>query len=188
LQLLWINIIMDGPPALTLGLEPIYDGLMHKKPVRRGESIITKAMMRRIGINGVFIALIVVVQAVTNFMGIDSARERTFLFTLFIMFQLFNTFNARELGNRSIFKHFNRNKIMLTVIAVAIGLQIIITQFGGRMFGTVGLGLSDWLKVFGLGVSIIAFNEAYKWFGRRNESVIGERISLQTRRNRKRTA
>ncbi|MCL2848048.1 MAG: calcium-translocating P-type ATPase, PMCA-type [Firmicutes bacterium] len=171
LQLLWINIIMDGPPALTLGLEPIYDGLMERKPVRRGESIITKSMMSRIAINGIFIATIVVLQATTNFIGIDTTRERTFLFTLFIIFQLFNTFNARELGNKSIFKNFTRNKIMLVVIAVAIILQIIITQFGGRMFGTVGLGFTDWLKVFGLGMLIIVFNEGYKCLLRKSTKI-----------------
>ena len=162
LQLLWINIIMDGPPALTLGLEPIYDGLMLKKPIRRDASIITKAMMVRIIINGLFIALIVILQATTNFLGVDSLREGTVLFTLFIMFQLFNTFNARELGSKSIFKSITRNKIMLAVITITIMLQVVITQFGGRMFGTVPLGALDWLKVVGLGVSIVAFNELYK--------------------------
>lgn len=42
LQLLWINIIMDGPPALTLGLEPNYSDLMNRKPTARGENIISK--------------------------------------------------------------------------------------------------------------------------------------------------
>ena len=167
LQLLWINLIMDGPPALTLGLEPIYDGLMHKKPVKRSDNIITGSMMMRIALNGVFIALFVILQAYSNFMGVYADRERTFLFTLFIMFQLFNAFNARELGLQSVFKTFTRNKIMLIVMSIAIVLQIVITQFGGALFGTVALGLSDWLKVFGLSVSIIFFNECYKWIVKR---------------------
>ena len=56
LELLWINIIMDGPPALTLGLEPIRPDLLKHKPTRRNENIISKKMLLRIFVNGIFIS------------------------------------------------------------------------------------------------------------------------------------
>lgn len=58
LELLWINIIMDGPPALTLGLEPIRPDLLKHKPTRRNENIISKKMLLRIFVNGIFISVI----------------------------------------------------------------------------------------------------------------------------------
>ena len=166
LQLLWLNLIMDGPPALTLGLEPIKDDLLRRKPQSRKNSIITKTMLTRIIINGLFITLLIVLQALTGFLGIDGERERTFLFTAFVVLQLMNALNARELGETSIFKHFAKNKILLLVLTCTLALQVIITQFGAPVFGTVPLIFTDWIKIILIGVSIIAFNELYKFIWR----------------------
>ena len=162
LELLWINLIMDGPPALTLGLEPIHDDLMNRKPIDRDASIVTKRMFARIFCNGIFIALVMIFQAIFNFLHVGGEREKTTLFTMFVLFQLFNAFNARELGTASVFKSIGKNKIMLIVMAVTFALQIVITQFGTLMFNTVALSVVDWLKVVGLALTIVAFNELYK--------------------------
>ncbi|MCL2798296.1 MAG: cation transporting ATPase C-terminal domain-containing protein, partial [Firmicutes bacterium] len=166
LQLLWINIIMDGPPALTLGLEPVGEGLLTRKPVGRNDHIITKKMAYRIFVNVAFITVLLLTQGITNFMGIEASKERTFIFALFIIFQLFNAFNARELGRQSILKTLTRNKPMLIVMAITFVLQIVIVQSAGA-FGTVPLSFSDWLKIFAAGFSVIAFNELYKALVRR---------------------
>lgn len=97
LELLWINIIMDGPPALTLGLEPIRPDLLKHKPTRRNENIISKKMLLRIFVNGIFISVIFMLQHFKNFLGAAPEEEATVLFTLFVLFQLFNAFNCREL-------------------------------------------------------------------------------------------
>lgn len=69
LELLWINIIMDGPPALTLGLEPNYKDLMKRSPTRREESIISKAMLLRIGLTGTYFSVVFLCQYLFNFLG-----------------------------------------------------------------------------------------------------------------------
>lgn len=148
IQMLWINLIMDGPPAVTLGLEPMRAGLMDRSPTPRNSSIVSKDMLSRIIINGLYMVLIIVLQTELNFLGIEAGHESTAIFTLFVLFQLFNAFNARELGNNSIFRNFLHNHIMLGVFAGTFVLQIIITQFGGDVFDTVGLNIIDWLKVF----------------------------------------
>ncbi|MDR2201394.1 MAG: calcium-translocating P-type ATPase, PMCA-type [Clostridiales bacterium] len=163
LQLLWINLIMDGPPALTLGLEPIHGGLMKRKPLPRGGSIVTKRMFMRITANGAFIAAFMICQALTNFLGVWVEREKTALFTLFVVFQLFNAFNARELGSAGALRSLWRNKLMLAVMGVTFALQIVITQFGSRVFDTVPLSAGDWVKLAAAGFSIILFNELYKY-------------------------
>ncbi|MFT8889579.1 MAG: calcium-translocating P-type ATPase, PMCA-type [Ethanoligenens sp.] len=167
LQLLWINIIMDGPPALTLGLEPIYDDLMKRQPTRRNESIVSKPMLFRIGLTGAYMSVIFLCQYAFNFLGAVPGQITTVLFTLFTLFQLFNAFNCRELHTVSIFKHLLKNKVMLLVISVTFLLQILIIQFAGAFFGTAPLDLVMWLKLFGVSISVVFISELVKWVWRR---------------------
>ncbi|MCD7872004.1 MAG: HAD-IC family P-type ATPase, partial [Clostridiales bacterium] len=162
LELLWINIIMDGPPALTLGLEPNYSNLMNRMPVRRNESIISKAMFGRISAAGIYMSVIFLCQYLFNFLNAADGEQHTALFTLFVLFQLFNAFNCRELNSESIFKNFFKNKLMLLVVGCTFILQICIIQFGGAFFGTVPLGLTMWIKLFLLSLSIIILTELVK--------------------------
>lgn len=164
LQLLWINIIMDGPPALTLGLEPIYDDLMSRPPTGRSDNIISRTMFIRIGLTGLYISVIFLCQYVFNFLGAGDEEVTTVLFTLFALFQLFNAFNCRELHATSIFKHLLKNRIMLLVISITFLLQILIIQFAGAFFGTVPLGLYMWIKIFLLTFSVILISEFVKLF------------------------
>lgn len=162
LQLLWINIIMDGPPALTLGLEPNYSDLMSRKPTDRAENIISKNMFIRIFTTGIYVSIVFLCQYHFNFLGAAADEMGTVLFTLFVLFQLFNAFNCRELHTESIFKHLFKNKLMLGVVGLTFALQIIIIQFAGVFFGTVPLGLNMWLKLFAVSFSVIVLSELVK--------------------------
>jgi len=162
LQLLWINIIMDGPPALTLGLEPIYDDLMSRPPTRRSDNIVSKGMLARIGLTGVYISVIFLCQYAFNFLGASNEEMTTVLFTLFALFQLFNAFNCRELHSVSIFQNLLKNKIMLLVITVTFVLQILIIQFAGAFFGTIPLSFAMWLKIFGVTITVVIISELLK--------------------------
>lgn len=164
LELLWINIIMDGPPALTLGLEPNYDDLMKRKPTGRSESILTKPMIIRIFLTGIIISAIIISQYAFNFLGASEEETGTVLFTLFVLFQLFNAFNCRELHSQSIFRHLTKNKPMLIAMAATFALQVIIIQFGGAFFGTVPLGIVMWLKIIALALSVVVLSEIIKLF------------------------
>ena len=162
LDLLWINIIMDGPPALTLGLEPIRDDLMSRKPTARSESIVSREMLRRIAINGVFMCLICLAQQGFDFLNVGQDKVQTSVFTLFVIFQLFNSFNCRELGDKSIFPNLLKNRLMLGAFVIAFALQVIITQFGGAVFDTVPLDFLSWLKIVGLALTVVALDEVVK--------------------------
>ncbi len=162
LQLLWINIIMDGPPALTLGLEPIYDDLMSRPPTKRSDNIVSKFMLTRIGLTGAYISVIFLCQYIFNFLGAAEQQTTTVLFTLFALFQLFNAFNCRELHSVSIFRHLLKNRIMLLVISITFVLQVLIIQFAGAFFGTIPLDFIMWLKIFGVAFSVIVISELVK--------------------------
>ena len=162
LELLWINIIMDGPPALTLGLEPIRPDLLKHKPTRRNENIISKKMLLRIFVNGIFISVIFILQHFKNFLGAAPEEEATVLFTLFVLFQLFNAFNCRELDDTPMFKNLLKNKLMLGVFLLVLILQGIITQFGAAVFETVPLSAAMWGKMLLTAFTVIILNEGIK--------------------------
>ena len=162
LELLWINIIMDGPPALTLGLEPIRADLLKHKPTKRNENIISRKMLIRIFVNGIFISVIFMIQHFKNFLGAAPEEEATVLFTLFVLFQLFNAFNCRELDDTPMFKNLLKNKLMLGVFLLVLILQGIITQFGAAVFETVPLSAAMWGKMLLTAFTVIILNEGIK--------------------------
>lgn len=163
LQLLWINVIMDGPPALTLGLEPAGANLMTLPPVKREESIVDKKTFLRIAFNGVFIGGTLIIQFLYNFLGISEGERSGATFTLFIAFQLANAFNCRELGSRSIFKGIGKNKIMAATFAGVFLLHFVITTFLPSVFGVSPLTALSWIKCVATALSIVAASEAYKF-------------------------
>lgn len=162
LQLLWINIIMDGPPALTLGLEAMDVSLMNGKPVPRSESIVTLKMFFRILIHGGYIAAVFLLQLAFNFLAVPEGESTAALFTLFVLFQLFNAFNSRELGKRSIFAGFTRNRWMPIAFGLTFLLHVLIVQFGGGLFGSAPLSFASWGKVIALASSVVVLSELYK--------------------------
>ena len=170
IQLLWVNIIMDGPPALALGLEPIRDAVFNRKPVDRNASIITKQMITSIVLNAIYVTAILLIQMKFNILGAstevlaDGASEmETVLFALFAFSALFNAFNCREFGTDSIFKNFTKNKTALLIIAVTAVAQFIFTELFSGFFNAVSLSLVMWGKVILLAFMIIVVNEVVKF-------------------------
>ena len=166
LQLLWIDIIMDGPPALTLGLERGSDRLMGEKPVGREESIVTLPMLLKIVLHGLFMATLVLGEYLFDFIGAGRESVPTVIFCMFVLFQLFNAFNCRKPGNESLFSAGGRNGLMPCVFAATFAFQILITQFLGGFFGTTPLTFSVWLKTIVLSSSVILFSECCKFLSR----------------------
>lgn len=162
LQLLWVNIIMDGPPALTLGLEKVREHVMEKKPIPRNANIITKDMWKRIVTNGLFMVCMLLVLQIVNPFEIPQEQMTTAMFTSFVLFQLFNAFNAREFEADSIFPNFFTNKYLLIAIGVSFLVQVLVVTIGGSVFKTVPLQLITWLQLIGYSLSIIIFSELVK--------------------------
>ncbi|MCL2082278.1 MAG: calcium-translocating P-type ATPase, PMCA-type [Oscillospiraceae bacterium] len=162
LQLLWVNIIMDGPPALTLGLEPVHKSVMTRPPVKRSENILSKALLLRVGLTGLYITIMVLAQYAFNFLGADYGEMQTVMFALFSLFQLFNAFNCRELHGVSIFKNILKNRPMIFVVGCTFIIQVLMIQFAGAFFGTAPLPLAMWVKVFATAFSVIVFSELFK--------------------------
>lgn len=169
IQLLWINIIMDGPPALVLGLEPIRKNVFNRKPVNRNSSIITKGMITSIILNAIYVTSILLIQMKYNILGASTEKNgfasemETVLFGLFAFSALFNAFNCREFRAESIFPNFFKNKIAIQVIFITGLAQIIFTQVFTTFFSSVALSVIMWSKVLGLAFMVIVVNEVIKF-------------------------
>ena len=166
LQLLWVNLIMDGPPALTLGLESASSKLMNNKPVKRTDGIVGIKMFMRIIFNGVFVAVIMSLQYALNFLHVKDNELTNAVFTLFILFQLFNAFNSRELGSNSILKSIGKNKIMVFTFASVFIVHFVMVQVFSPLLGVNAMSFLSWLKVIACASTIIVVSEAYKFIYR----------------------
>ncbi len=170
IHLLWINIIMDGPPALALGLEPVRASVMKRKPIKRDVNIINPFMVRTIIINSLFITALLFVQIKWNFLGASShtlehiTEKKTVLFSLFAFSVLFNALNCREFGTGSILPNFFKNKLVLRIIIFTAAMQVIITQCFGKFFNTVPLSIAMWIKIIACASLIVIGNEVIKCF------------------------
>ena len=162
LQLLWINVIMDGPLALSLGLEKRSDEFMEAKPVRRTDDIVTKRTFLRIIMHSLYAVVILALQKVFNFLNVEPEQSSTAVFCLFILIQMFNAVNARELGSKSIIYSFGKNRLFSVLLFLTLILQIVLTQFCGNMFDTTALGFVVWVKIFLVACSVIVISEVYK--------------------------
>lgn len=170
IQLLWVNIIMDGPPALSLGLEPVRDAVLNRKPTNRNASIITKQMMKSMISNALYITFIIMIQMKFDILGsgfpdkevTGPNQMQTVLFALFAFSALFNAFNCREFGTDSILPNITKNTIFLKIIAATAVVQIFVTEVFAKFFNAVPLSATMWLKIIALSSLIIVVNEVAK--------------------------
>lgn len=161
LQILWINLIMDGPPALTLGLRPFAHNLLDEKPIDRKKAILTKNMKTLIFADSIFIAVLVICQTRFNIIHLDNEHTPTVIFTLFIILQIFNALNCSE-PNMSIFKGFRQNGLIFIAFGVTFLLQYLITICSGSVFQTAPITISAWGKIVALAFSVVLFSEVVK--------------------------
>lgn len=162
IQLLWVNIIMDGPPALALGLEPVRKHVLDRPPIHKNASIITKSMMYSMIGNALLMTCLIYLQIVTNFLNVNNNEQGTVTFALFAFLALFNALNCREFNTESIIPNFFKNKVALEIIGITGIAQILLTQIFTDFFSSVPLDLMTWIKIILASFSIIVINEVVK--------------------------
>ncbi len=152
-QLLWINLVTDGAPALALGVDPADPELMSRPPRPPNEPVITGRMWRGIFFVGLVMALgtLYVLDADLPrglFSGVGSLRHgQTMAFNTLMLFQLFNLFNARS-DRESAFRGAFSNGWLWAAIALSLLLQtgVLYVPFLQQAFSTSPLTASDWLR------------------------------------------
>jgi Ca2+-transporting ATPase len=172
-QILWINLVTDGAPALALGVDPASAGVMTKPPRPRNEGVITRAMWVGIFYVGVIMAagtLLVLDASLPGGLiegGGDMRYAQTMAFTTLVLFSLFAVFNARS-DERSAFAGLFSNKWLWGAVALSLVLQaaVIYIPFLQQAFSTVALTAGDWLLCAAVASSVLWLRELSKLFAR----------------------
>jgi len=182
-QLLWINLLSDGAPALALGIDPPDDRLMDRPPRPRGERVVTRGMWGGI-------LLVGAATAASTLLALDLAlpggliegagtmrRAQTLAFTTLSLAQVFNAFNARS-EHRSAFARLFANRWLWAAVGLSMGLQVAVVYapFLQRAFSTTALSGGDWLRCTALASITLWVREASKLFKRAGRALrVGSR-------------
>ncbi|WP_407278690.1 cation-translocating P-type ATPase [Aromatoleum evansii] len=164
IQLLWINIIMDGPPAMTLGVEPARPGIMRAPPRPQAAHILTAHRLGRLALYGA------TMMAGTLWLfhsALDTHGEQyalTLAFTTFVLYQFFNVFNARSEYGSAFNRQFLRNARLWLALCGVLALQLIVVNWppAQQIFGTTALATEDWLRSALVASSVLLLDEARK--------------------------
>lgn len=166
IQLLLVNLAMDTLAAIAFGSEPALKEFMKEKPVPRSESIVTKNMLIRVGVSGLYIAAaclsILFLSAIRNMFGdVDVTYLKSALFATFMMAITFNGFNART-DHINPFEHIGRNKNFLYVMGTILLMQFVFVTFGGEVLSVESLDLRSWILCAVIAFLVIPINMMLK--------------------------
>lgn len=164
IQILWVNIIMDGPPAMTLGVEPARSGIMRDTPRQADAGILSLHRLWRIGLYGATMAVGTLGLYVWAMEASGEAKAMTLAFTTFVLFQFFNIFNARAEHGSAFNRQFFANSKLWLALAGVVLLQIVAVHWGPAqvIFDTVDLSVSEWLLAAAVASSVLFLDEARK--------------------------
>ncbi len=164
-QMLWINLIMDTFAAMALASIPPSESVMRQKPRKSTDFIITPSMYANIAyMSLLFVAVLVGLYTYMDRHDLLNLTGLTAFFTIFVMLQFWNLFNARVLGtDDSAFKGFSRAYTLWIVAALILGGQFVIVQWGGSVFRTTPLPWEMWLQIIGWTSLVLVFGELSRW-------------------------
>ncbi|GAA5933412.1 calcium-transporting ATPase PMC1 [Sporobolomyces koalae] len=156
-QLLWVNLIMDTFAALALATDPADPESLDRKPDRKSAPLINMEMWKMIIGQAIYktVPALVLHFAGKQILGLDAADEatrieqtnelNTLVFNAFVFSQIFNMINCRRLDRHyNIFTRMFRNPYLLVILAIMIGGQAIIVNFGGAAFQVTRINGRDW--------------------------------------------
>ncbi|KAK4693310.1 hypothetical protein P7C71_g4067, partial [Lecanoromycetidae sp. Uapishka_2] len=173
MQILWINILMDGPPAQSLGVEPVDPAVMNRPPRSKNAPVITSRLMKRVLTSAMIIMIgtLGIYYREMSSAGVN-ARDTTMTFTCFVFFDMFNALTCRSEG-----KSILRGELALTgnrMFNLAVGgsilgqLAVIYVPFLQRVFQTEGLSLRDLGILATLASTVFWADEIRKYVTARN--------------------
>jgi len=167
LQILWMNLVTDGMPALALGVEPAEDDVMSRPPRSANETIFGGGVTRYIVIFGTLMAALSLLVGWWSWHSGDEAWQ-TMLFTTLIFGQLALALEVRA-EQRSLFSIgllSNRAMLFSVALGVAAHLALLYVPFLRTVFGTYPLDPTDLLISLAAAIAILAAVEAWKWWRR----------------------
>ncbi|KAF2770397.1 calcium transporter ATPase [Teratosphaeria nubilosa] len=191
MQILWINILMDGPPAQSLGVEPVDPAMLTQPPRSRNARVLTPRLIRRVAQSGIIILLGTLFTYVANLTAEDlkahsvSDRDTTLTFTQFVLFDMFNALTCRSarksviLGEVPLWGKGGNSMFNYAVAGSLLGQGLVI-YFPPlqRVFQTEALGLGDLLGLVVMGSLVLWVDELRKFLERRRGGAGGRRVVI----------
>ena len=164
-QILWVNILMDGPPAVALGLSPGSPLLMKRPPRRPDEKILNREILAVVAFNGCImgaLSFLLFRWDITG--GSPVIHAQTLTFTAFVVFQMFSVFNCISLYRSVARSELGANRFLVVAVAASLALQLAVVYVPvlNGLFHTVPLGPGDWAAILGCGALVLLLEEARK--------------------------
>ena len=165
-QILWVNLIMDTFAAMALASLPPSREVMNDKPRNRDEFIITPSIGKDIISNGLFFFVLMFAMFIHCLYDEDPGiqlHELSLFFTTFVMLQFWNLLNAKALGSRHSCLHrlWADRGMLIIMVAILLGQWLIVT-FGGQMFRTTPLSLTEWTVIIVATSAVVWIKELYR--------------------------
>lgn len=156
IQLLWVNLVTDGLPALALGVEPAEKDIMKRRPRDPRERVMNRESLHFILFAGFLMAAATLVQFYIELSTEGLEKARTVAFTTVVIVEMFIAMNARNslpLHRIGIFK--NRKLLLAILSSLALQLAVVYIPFLNPIFDTVPITTDEWLGI--LAVSLLVF-------------------------------
>ncbi|KAK0657201.1 hypothetical protein B0T16DRAFT_401148 [Cercophora newfieldiana] len=175
MQILWINIIMDGPPAQSLGVEAVDKDVMNRPPRRRNDAVLTKPLVTRV-LTSAFIIMVGTMLVYRHEMMDDgevTRRDTTMTFTCFVFFDMFNALTCRS-ESKSVLRGevgLFTNTLFNWAVSLSLAGQLLVIYFPWLqdVFQTEALSFRDLAGLVALCSTVFWADEFRKWwkYGRR---------------------
>ena len=168
IQILWVAMIMDGPPAVALGFEPARDGLMHQPPRSPQADIMPWQRIVKLAAFGATMTVGTLGVYSFGMRSGDAPRALTLAFTTFVLFQFFNVFNARAETGSAFNRHFFDNRMLWLALIAVLALQVLVVHWppAQAIFDTASLSAADWALAAVVAASVLLLEEARKLVAR----------------------
>jgi Ca2+-transporting ATPase len=168
IAILWVNIVMDGPPAMALGLDPTSRDVMQRRPRPPSERIITRRRWHAIGLSALVmatgtLAVLALAPGAEPVAGAATGAG-TMAFNTFVLFQFFNLLNSRSETRTVFHRDTLTNRWLWVSLTGVILLQIAVTHLGPaqRLFDTAGISAASWAVCVLVASSVLWVEEARK--------------------------
>lgn len=180
MQILWINILMDGPPAQSLGVEPVDKDVIRKPPRSSQQSMIDRSLITNVLLSAAIIVLgtLFVFQRELQDNKL-TPRDTTMTFTCFVFFDLFNALSCRS-QDKSIFDiGFGTNRLFIAAVILSLCGQMLVIFFPPLqwVFQTEALHFQDFAFLTGITSSVLIVSELKKWIQRHPPFRLSSRIT-----------
>jgi len=180
------DILMDGPPAQSLGVEPVDPTIMTRPPRSKTARVLTPPLIQRVLTQASVIMLGTLAIYINEMLedGFVTARDTTMTFTAFVLFDMFNALTCRSEGKsvlRGEIGLFENKMFNAAVSGSLIGQAMVVyLPFLQRIFQTEALGLMDWVRLVLVASCVFWVDEGRKWYKSRQIKMRGRTMGYST--------